>query len=52
MEIFIKIWRTAANIRINFISAETITADSVGFGWLVDEVWACAKAELVMGVDT
>jgi len=23
----------------------------VGFGWLVDEVWACAKAELVMGVD-
>jgi len=24
---------------------------SVGFGWLVDDVWACAKAELVMGVD-
>jgi len=23
----------------------------VGFGWLVDDVWACAKAELVMGVD-
>jgi len=23
----------------------------VEFGWLVGEVWACAKAELVMGVD-
>ena len=23
----------------------------VGFGWLVDDVWACAIAELVMGVD-
>jgi len=24
---------------------------TVEFGWLVDDVWACAIAELVMGVD-
>ena len=29
----------------------TIKCPCVGFGWLVDDVWACAIAELVMGVD-
>ena len=33
----------------NWTDSAEIT--NVGFGWLVDDVWACAKAELVMGVD-
>jgi len=33
----------------SFVLGDSIAC--VGFGWLVDDVWACAIAELVMGVD-
>ena len=39
-------------LHINFYqNRSSIVEVIVGFGWLVDDVWACAIAELVMGVD-